>query len=71
MRKTRRPPPRLTIQTRARSTNHWPDEQGFRGLFAYPVERERDLVTRRVTFVEGREVFLPLYFFVETEPYKL
>ncbi len=53
------------------STIHWSDENGFRGPFVYAVEQERDPVTRRVTFVENREELLPIYFFVETEPYEL
>lgn len=53
------------------STIHWSDEKGFRGPFVYALEQERHPVTRRVTFVENREIILPLYFFVETEPYKL
>ena len=47
------------------------DENGLRGPFIYGVEQERDPVTLRVTFVEDREVVLPIRFFVETEPYKL
>ena len=53
------------------STIHWADEDGFRGPFVYGLEQERDPVTLRLSFVENREVILPLLFFVETEPYRL
>lgn len=53
------------------STIHWSDENGFRAPFVYALEQKRHPVTRRVTFVENREIILPIHFFVETEPYKL
>ena len=53
------------------STIYWSDENGFRGPFVYGLDQERHPVTLRLSFVEDREVILPLQFFVETEPYKL
>lgn len=53
------------------SVIHWFDDTGFRGPYVYGVEQERDPVTLRVTFVENKEVVLPIQFFVESEPYKL
>ncbi len=53
------------------STIYWSDENGFRGPFVYGLDQERHPVTLRLSFVEDREVILPLRFFVETEPYKL
>ncbi len=53
------------------STIYWSDENGFRGPFVYGLDQERHPVTLRLSFLEDREVILPLQFFVETEPYKL
>lgn len=53
------------------STVYWTDENGLRGPYVYGLEQERDPVTLRLSFVENREVVLPLQFFVETEPYRL
>ncbi|MCY3946118.1 MAG: ABC transporter permease [Anaerolineaceae bacterium] len=53
------------------STVYWSDEKGLRGPYVYGLEQERDPVTLRLSFVEKRDVVLPLQFFVETEPYRL
>ncbi len=53
------------------STVYWSDENGLRGPYVYGLEQERDPVTLRLSFVENRDVVLPLQFFVETEPYRL
>ena len=53
------------------STVYWSDENGLRGPYVYGLEQERDPVTLRLSFVENRDVVLPLRFFVETEPYRL
>ena len=46
------------------SVIHWFDENGFRGPYIYAVEQERDPVTLRASFVENKEVLLPVHFFV-------
>ena len=53
------------------STIYWSDENGLRSPYVYGLDQERHPVTLRLSFVEDREVILPLHFFVETEPYKL
>ncbi|MDE0609236.1 MAG: ABC transporter permease [Anaerolineaceae bacterium] len=53
------------------STVYWSDENGLRGPYVYGLEQERDPVTLRLSFVENRDVVLPLQFLVETEPYRL
>jgi len=42
-----------------------------KGLYVYAVNRHRDEITKRITYVEDRREAIPLGFFVKGEPYKL